>query len=100
MEIVGQQKYRHVDVTITWGLVLKPGALNRKGIGTAQITVTGKGPNLFSRAPGVPGLPTLPLTLPQRIQLQASNGQCWEATYVSGAGLKTNKTTQFNGKGS
>jgi hypothetical protein len=27
-------------------------------------------------------LPTLPLALPLRVQLQASNGECWEATYT------------------
>src|SRR5262249_33210625 len=80
-------------------ILLKPGALNRKGVGTARITVKGKGPNLFTGAGGVPGLPTLPLSLPQRVQLQASNGECWEATFASGAGLKNNTTTTFQGKG-
>jgi hypothetical protein len=79
-------------------IVLKPGALNAKGIGTAHISVNGKGPNLLSRPTGVPGLPALPLTLPQRVQLQASSGRCWEATY-SNAGKKTNTGTHFNGKG-
>ena len=31
------------------------------------------------------GLPTLPLALPLRVQLQASNGECWEATYTEAA---------------
>jgi hypothetical protein len=26
-------------------------------------------------------LPTLPLTLPVRVQLQAANGECWETTH-------------------
>jgi hypothetical protein len=80
-------------------IVLKPGALNRKGIGTAHISVNGKGPNLLTRPTGVPGLPALPLTLPQRVQLQASSGRCWEATY-SNAGEKKNTMTHFSGKGS
>ena len=28
------------------------------------------------------GLPTLPVALPLRVQLQASSGECWEATYT------------------
>ena len=27
-------------------------------------------------------LPTLPLTLPLRVQLQAANGECWETVHT------------------
>jgi 6-phosphogluconolactonase (cycloisomerase 2 family) len=47
---------------------LRPGA-----DGSAQITLSGRGEHLE--------LPSLPLGLPVRAQLQASNGECWEATY-------------------
>lgn len=70
----------------------------REALGRERRKGTGLMKNLFSRATGVPGLPALPLSLPQRVQLQAGSGQCWEATY-STAGQKKNTTTQFNGKG-
>ncbi len=76
-------------------VLLKPGALNTKSVGTAQIVVNGKGPNLFARPTGVPGLPTLPIAMPQRVQLQASSGKCWEAIHSQG----TDTATQFTGKG-
>jgi hypothetical protein len=40
----------------------------------AVIVLSGKGQNLM-----LP--PLLSLTTPLRVQLQAANGQCWEATY-------------------
>ena len=64
--------------------------LNAGEDGRARIVVKGKGPLL--------GLPTLPLPLPARVQLQAENGQCWEATY-STAGVKKNDAEQFKGNG-
>ncbi|MEO6030191.1 MAG: choice-of-anchor Q domain-containing protein, partial [Candidatus Binatia bacterium] len=42
--------------------------------GKAKILVDAKGPALT--------LPTLPLALPLRVQLQAADGSCWEARYV------------------
>jgi cysteine-rich repeat protein len=48
-------------------------ALEAGGAGDARIAVTGKGASL------VP--PPLPLALPARVQLQATNGSCWEATF-------------------
>jgi uncharacterized delta-60 repeat protein len=57
--------------------------------GKAHALVRGKGVDL--------NLPALPLPLPVRAQLRASNGMCWEADFSS-AGVKANDTTQFNGK--
>jgi hypothetical protein len=64
--------------------LLKPG---REG--KAKIIVKGRGKNL--------ALPTLPLNLPLRVQLQADSGACWEATY-SEAGVKRNTARGFKGK--
>jgi Tol biopolymer transport system component len=44
------------------------------GAGKAQATIKGKGSRLV--------LPALPLGLPVRAQLQAANGECWEATHL------------------
>ena len=41
--------------------------------GAANVIVKGRGAHL--------ALPTLPLTPPVLVQLQASNGSCWEASY-------------------
>ncbi len=46
----------------------------------------------------LPPVPTLPLPLPVRVQLQTSQGGCWQATY-SAAGMSANSSTQFKGKG-
>jgi|SRR5437870_5345684 len=53
------------------------------------ITVKGGGPNL--------PLPPLPLALPARLQLQQTNGDCWEATYATD-GVLRNDATEFQGK--
>ena len=53
----------------------------------AKITLKGRGSNLT--------LPALELTTPARVQLQASNGQCWEASYSSAI---KNTTSQFKAK--
>ncbi len=58
--------------------------------GKAKVLVSGKGENLT--------LPTLPLSLPVRMQLQAENGQCWEAQYFE-VGVSRNDGTQFKAKG-
>ncbi len=65
-------------------VVLKSGS-DRK----AKVLAIGKGDNLT--------LPQLPLSLPARIQLQAPNGQCWEARY-SELGTSRNTKTQFKAK--
>jgi hypothetical protein len=65
-------------------MLLKPGA-NKK----AQIAVTAKGKNL--------AVPPLPLALPARVQLQTTNGGCWEATY-SAKGAKKNNARRFKAK--
>jgi len=46
--------------------------------GRASISAKLKGVNLSSRPFGMPGLP---VALPLRVQLQSSNGQCWESTH-------------------
>jgi hypothetical protein len=65
-------------------MLLKPGA-NKK----AKIAVTAKGKNL--------ALPSLPLALPARVQVQTTNGGCWEATY-STKGAKKNTARRFKAK--
>jgi hypothetical protein len=69
----GTKGYKRTDNTLqTYGLQrlqLTPGAA-----GKAKIMLKGKGANLTD-------LPTLPLDLPVRAQLQARNGTCWEAVY-------------------
>ncbi len=58
-------------------------------VGKARALVKGKGEHMT--------LPPLPLPLPVRTQLRASNGKCWEADYSS-AGVRVNDTTQFKGR--
>lgn len=53
----------------------------------AKILVNGRGENL--------DLPSLPLSLPMRVQLQSASGQCWEATYST---AKKNTKRQFKAK--
>jgi len=52
-------------------VMLTPGAA-----GKAKTVVKGRGANLDMPSP-------LDVTVPVRVQLQAENGQCWEATYTS-----------------
>lgn len=59
--------------------------------GTAKVGVKGKGANL-----PLPGLP-VPEPAKLRAQLQASNGECWEATY-SPVGVIKNEPGQFKGR--
>jgi hypothetical protein len=58
--------------------------------GRAAAMVKGKGPNLVMPA-------DWPLSLPLRVQLQATNGTCWEATY-SDAGVIRYTGTAFDGR--
>jgi hypothetical protein len=58
---------------------LRPGAA-----GNAQVRVEARGLNL--------ALPGLPLAQPVVVQLQASNGECWEATYSA---AQVNTSTGF-----
>ena len=53
------------------------------------LTIKGVGANLSNRPLG---LPSLPLPLPVRAQLQVANGLCWEATYSS---AKVNTAIRF-----
>lgn len=66
----------------------------KRGIVKVRIVLRGKGPNLSQREFG---LPTLPLTLPIRVQLRATNGACWGATY-SAAGVTENDEQDFKAK--
>lgn len=68
-------------------VLLKPGEDER-----ARVLVKGKGASLLD-----PPAPALPLELPARVQLQAENGECWEADYGA-AGMLRNDPTQFKGK--
>jgi cysteine-rich repeat protein len=67
------------------------GALLKAGdAGKAKVSVDGKGGNLV--------LPDLSmLSLPLRVQLQAGNGQCWEATYSS-TGVSQNDGERFKAR--
>jgi hypothetical protein len=56
--------------------------------GKAKIQVKGTKDNL--------PMPTLPLTLPVRVQLKNSNGVCWEANY--GAPATKNIASQYKDK--
>ena len=62
---------------------LKAGAAGR-----AQVVVKAKGENIPA--------PPLPFTLPVVVQMQAANGQCWEATYST---PKRNDAFRFDAKG-
>ncbi len=55
-------------------LLLAPGAT-----GVAKVVARGRGANLSGRPVG---LPPPPIALPLRVQLQATNGECWEAQYA------------------
>jgi outer membrane protein assembly factor BamB len=59
---------------------------------TQNVRIQGKGANLSNR---VLGLPTLPLTLPARVQLQVKDGRCWEARYST---ARANTGTAFNAR--
>jgi 6-phosphogluconolactonase (cycloisomerase 2 family) len=54
-----------------------------------KLKVKGVGPRLV-------GMP-LPLPVPARVQLQASTGECWEATF-SADGVKRNDAARFSGR--
>ena len=62
--------------------------LLKAGIATkSKILVKGKGDNL--------PMPTLPLTLPVRVQLKSQSGVCWEASYSTST---KNQSDQFRAK--
>jgi hypothetical protein len=63
---------------------LKPGADTK-----ARLTVKGRGEIL--------DIPALPMPLPLLVQLQAGNGQCWEATFGAG-GVRRNDEKQLRAK--
>ena len=67
------------------------GALLKAGdAGKAKVSVDGKGGNVVP-----PNLSML--SLPLRVQLQAENGQCWEATYSS-SGVTKNDGERFKAR--
>jgi len=57
--------------------------------GKAKLLAKGKGENL-------PRVPTPPLSLPLKVQIVSSSGQCWEAEYFA-AGVIKNEAGQFMG---
>jgi cysteine-rich repeat protein len=77
-------KYKDSELTPDGGaqLMLKEGA-----IGKAQIQATGRGPNL-----AMPALTTL--TQPITVQIQNTNGLCWEAIYSAPA--RTQSAEKFS----
>jgi cysteine-rich repeat protein len=66
------------------GILLKAASAGR-----SRVLLTGKGSAL--------GLPTLPLPLPLRAQLQAENGRCWEGRYFD-VGVQRNDGKAFKAK--
>ena len=79
--------YRYQDTTLSPGglrkILLRAGADH-----AAQIMVTGKRDNL--------ALQSLPAELPLTVQIKASTGACWDATYPT---ADTNTPIRFKGKG-
>jgi hypothetical protein len=61
--------------------------LKTNGASNARLVVKGRGEHA--------GLPSFPVGLPLRAQLQAANGECWEATYSTTA---TNGPVRFSAK--
>jgi hypothetical protein len=58
---------------------IRGGRLSRRADnGLTTLQIRGNGPNLSSRPFG---MPTLPLTLPLRVQLQSRDGQCFETNH-------------------
>jgi cysteine-rich repeat protein len=84
----GKTAFRYKDPSQTSdgldALLLKSGAA-----GKAKILASAKGPNL--------ALPTMPVSLPLRMQLQAPNGACWEASYFA-LGTSRYDATHFKAK--
>jgi hypothetical protein len=60
----------------------------------SRIVLKAAGPALSNRPLGLPGLP---LPLPLRVQLQATEGMCWEGRY-SAAGVVENTATEFHAR--
>ncbi len=73
------------------GMILTAGSA-----GKSSMRVTGKGERLFAANLLMPPPPPPPLPLPLRVQLGASDGACWEATF-SASGVRKNATGTFVG---
>ena len=86
---LGGKGFKYVDKDGTSGGVAKA-SLVAGAAAKAKIVVKAKG--------GAVTLPALPVSLPLRVQLQGTNGQCWGATYEA-AGQLENSAAQFKGKG-
>mgnify|MGYP001264823600 CR=1 FL=1 len=65
-------------------------ALQSGSDGKARVTVRARGEHL--------AMPALPLATPLRVQLQAANGECWEARYLA-AGVRGNTPKAFRAVG-
>jgi len=77
--------FKYKDAKQNTGLISR--ALLKSGsTGKARVQVLAKGPMLET--------PALPLALPVRVQLQAENGECWEARYFE-LGTLRNDTSRF-----
>ncbi|HEV7732516.1 MAG TPA: hypothetical protein VGR62_10165 [Candidatus Binatia bacterium] len=73
------------------GMVLTAGTA-----GKSSMRVTGKGERIFAMNPMMPPPPPPPLPLPLRVQLGATDGACWEATF-SASGVRKNAAGTFVG---
>ncbi len=87
---VGDRGFAFRDGQAHWDGITKI-RLTRGEEGHARIIIKGSGANL--------NLNALPLGLPTAVQLQASNGQCWEA-FFSVDGARRNNETRFGGRSS
>ena len=84
---LGPKGFKYVDPTTASDGMLK--VVLKPGTGKAKLLAKGKGANLT--------LPSLPLTLPVRVQLQG-NDHCWGDVYTA-LGQKRSDATQFKGNG-
>lgn len=87
---LGSSGFRFVDPARTQDGVRKI-VLRAGGPGRAKAVVKAKGEAVDP--------PTLPLVLPVRVQLQATNGSCWEAGFDA-AGVVRNEAELFTGRAS
>jgi len=89
-ETVGVFTYRDPDRTPDG--IRGARLFRRTDTGLTSLQMRGGGPNLSSRPFGIP---TLPLTLPVRVQLQSRDGQCFETTHST---VVSNSTERFVSK--
>jgi len=89
-ETVGVFTYRDPDRTPDG--IRGARLFRRTDTGLTSLQMRGGGPNLSNRPFGIP---TLPLTLPLRVQLQSRDGQCFETTHST---VVFNSTERFVSK--